>query len=152
MAKGNRCCVGLQRRRNSRWTPSIRSIGSGSSTFSPSSTEQGHITATRGSVIDYEAILADSADLAERYRVTVVLDGWNSTATISRLQELGIECVTFGRGFASMSGSMKETERLILPRQLRHDGSPVLRWNVGNVDVAQDAASNIKPDRARSRE
>jgi phage terminase large subunit-like protein len=114
--------------------------------------EQGHITATRGSVIDYEAILADIADLAERYRVTVVLDRWNSTAAISRLQELGIECVTFGQGFASMSGAMKETERLILSRQLRHDGSPVLRWNVGNVDVAQDAAGNIKPDRARSRE
>jgi phage terminase large subunit-like protein len=51
-----------------------------------------------------------------------------------------------------MSGAMKETERLILSRQLRHDGSPVPRWNVGNVDVAQDAAGNIKPDRARSRE
>jgi phage terminase large subunit-like protein len=59
--------------------------------------EQGHITATRGSVIDYEAILADIADLAERYRVTVVLDRWNSTAATSRLQELGIECVTFGQ-------------------------------------------------------
>jgi phage terminase large subunit-like protein len=47
---------------------------------------------------------------------------------------------------------MKETERLIVSRELRHDGSPVLRWNVGNIDVAQDAAGNIKPDRARSRE
>jgi phage terminase large subunit-like protein len=114
--------------------------------------EQGHLTATRGSVIDYEVILADIVDLAEQYRVTVVLDRWNSTATISRLQELGIECVTFGQGFASMSGAMKEAERLILSRQLYHTGCPILRWNIGNVDVAQDAAGNIKPDRARSRE
>jgi phage terminase large subunit-like protein len=114
--------------------------------------EQGHITATRGSVIDYEVILADIVGLAERFRVVVVLDRWNSTSTISRLQELGIECVTFGQGFASMSGAMKECERLILSRQLRHDGCPVLRWNIGNVDVAQDAAGNIKPNRARSRE
>jgi phage terminase large subunit-like protein len=114
--------------------------------------EQGRITATRGSVIDYEVILADIVDLAERHRVTVVLDRWNSTATISRLQELGIECVTFGQGFASMSGAMKETERLILSRQLKHTGCPVLRWNIGNVDVAQDPAGNVKPDRARSRE
>jgi phage terminase large subunit-like protein len=114
--------------------------------------EQGYLTATRGSVIDYDVILADIVDLAEKYRATVVLDRWNSTATISRLQELGIECVTFGQGFASMSGAMKETERLILSRQLKHNGNPVLRWNVGNVDVAQDPAGNIKPDRARSRE
>jgi phage terminase large subunit-like protein len=114
--------------------------------------EQGRITATRGGVIDYEVILADIVDLAERHRVTVVLDRWNSTATISRLQELGIECVTFGQGFASMSGAMKETERLILSRQLYHDGNPCMRWCIGNVDVAQDAAGNVKPDRARSRE
>jgi phage terminase large subunit-like protein len=79
-------------------------------------------------VIDYDVILADIVDLAERYRVTVVLDRWNSTATISRLQDLGIECVTFGQGFASMSGAMKETERLILvapvvPR--RQSGAPM---------------------------
>jgi phage terminase large subunit-like protein len=103
-------------------------------------------------VIDCEVILFDIQNLAEQYRVTVVLDRWNSTSTISRLQDLGIECVTFGQGFASMSGAMKETERLILSRQLYHDGNPVLRWNIGNVDVAQDQAGNIKPDRARSRE
>jgi phage terminase large subunit-like protein len=40
-----------------------------------------------------------------------------------------------------------------LSRQLYHDGNPVLRWNMGgNVDVAQDPAGNIKPDRAGSRE
>jgi phage terminase large subunit-like protein len=103
-------------------------------------------------VIDCEVILFDIQNLAEQYRVTVVLDRWNSTSTISRLQDLGIECVTFSQGFASMSGAMKETERLILSRQLYHDGNPVLRWNIGNVDVAQDQAGNIKPDRARSRE
>jgi phage terminase large subunit-like protein len=69
-----------------------------------------------------------------------------------KLQALGIECVIFGQSFASMSGAMKETERLILSRQLYHTGCPILRWNIGNLDVAQDAAGNIKPDRARSRD
>ena len=114
--------------------------------------EQGHITATAGSVISYDTILHDIEDLAERFRVTVVLDRWNSTSTVSRLQDLGIECLTFGQGFASMSGAMKETERLILSRQLYHTGCPVLRWNLANVAVAQDPAGNVKPDRAKSRE
>jgi Reverse transcriptase (RNA-dependent DNA polymerase) len=38
MAKGNRCHVGLQRRRHERWTPFIRPTRSGFSTFNANST------------------------------------------------------------------------------------------------------------------
>jgi phage terminase large subunit-like protein len=31
-----------------------------------------------------------------------------------------------------------------LSRTLRHDGHPVLRWNIANVSVEQDAAGNLK--------
>jgi phage terminase large subunit-like protein len=60
--------------------------------------------------------------------------------------------VTMGQGYASLSPAMKETERLILARQIAHDGSPVLRWNLRNVAVAQDPAGNVKPDRGWSRD
>jgi phage terminase large subunit-like protein len=114
--------------------------------------EQGHLVATPGSVIDYGYIEAYIADLAERYRVQVIIDRWNSTSTTTRLGEAGIDCVTMGQGYASLSPAMKETERLILARQITHDGNPILRWNLGNVAAAQDPAGNMKPDRARSRD
>jgi phage terminase large subunit-like protein len=114
--------------------------------------EQGWLTATPGSVIDYSYIEHYIAELAERYRCQVIIDRWNSTATTTRLQEAGIEVVTMGQGYASLSPAMKEAERLILARQIAHDGNPVMRWNLGNVAVAQDPAGNVKPDRARSRD
>jgi phage terminase large subunit-like protein len=60
--------------------------------------------------------------------------------------------IRFGQGFASMSPAVKETERLILSRRLAHDGSPVMRWCLSNVATEQDAAGNVKPSKARSRE
>lgn len=41
---------------------------------------------------------------------------------------------------------------VILGRQVRHGGNPVLRWMASNVAVEMDAAGNIKPSKARSTE
>jgi phage terminase large subunit-like protein len=114
---------------------------------------EGHIHATAGSVVDYAAVEGYVADLAERYRVeAIAIDRWNSTGTQTRLQEIGLPVVTFGQGFASMSPAVKEIERLILSRQLVHDGNPVMRWCLSNVAIAQDAAGNVKIDRAKAKD
>jgi phage terminase large subunit-like protein len=60
--------------------------------------------------------------------------------------------VQFGQGFASMTSPTKELERLLLLKKLRHGGHPVLRWMADNVAISQDAAGNIKPDKAKSTE
>jgi phage terminase large subunit-like protein len=112
----------------------------------------GFLTSTPGSVIDYAYIEQHIANIAERFRAQVIIDRWNSTATTTRLQELGIDVVTMGQGYASLSPAMKETERLILARQIAHDGNPVMRWNLGNLAVARDPAANQKPDRAKSKD
>ena len=39
---------------------------------------------------------------------------------------------------------------LLLERKLHHAGNPILRWMAGNVAVKQDAAANLKPDKATS--
>jgi phage terminase large subunit-like protein len=101
-------------------------------------------------VIDHDHIQAHIAGIAERFRAQVIIDRWNSTAVTTRLQEQGIDVVTMGQGYASPSPAMKETERLILAKQIAHDGNPVMRWNLSNVAVARDPAGNQKPDRARS--
>jgi phage terminase large subunit-like protein len=114
---------------------------------------QGHIIATPGSVVDYDHVETYIAGLAERHRVeAIAIDRWNSTATTTRLMEQGLPVVRFGQGFASMSSACKELERLVLARQLAHDGSPVLRWCLSNVALEQDAAGNVKITKAKSRE
>jgi phage terminase large subunit-like protein len=91
--------------------------------------------------------------LAERFRVeAIAIDRWNSTATTTRLMDQGLPVVRFGQGTASMSPACKELERLVLARQLYHTGCPVLRWCLGNVALEQNAAGDIKPNKARSKE
>jgi phage terminase large subunit-like protein len=115
--------------------------------------DQGHIVATGGSVVDYGVVEDYIADLAERYRVeAIAIDRWNSTATTTRLMEQGLPVIRFGQGTASMSPACKELERLLLARQLYHTGCPVLRWNLSNVALEQNAAGDIKPNKARSKE
>ena len=111
--------------------------------------EQEHIVATPGSVVDYGVVEGYVAGLAERFRVeAIAIDRWNSTATTTRLLEAGLPVIRFGQGYARMSPACKEIERLILSRRLAHDGSPVMRWCLGNVAIAQDAGRQ-RQDRQR---
>jgi phage terminase large subunit-like protein len=137
------------------WLPeeTVRRRGERDGVPYPLWTDQGHIVATAGSVVDYGVVESYIADLAERYRVeAIAIDRWNSTATTTRLMEQGLPVVRFGQGFASMSPACKEVERLVLARQLYHTGCPVLRWCLANVALEPNPAGDIKPNKAKSRD
>lgn len=124
----------------------------------PAWIRQGFITATEGNVADYDVIRRDIQTLATQFRIMeLAYDRWGATQLITQLQGDGITTapdglVPYGQGFASMSAPSKELERLILSKELRHDGNPVLRWNVSNVMIETDAAGNIKPSKRKSSE
>ena len=107
---------------------------------------RGVLTATPGNVVDYEAVRAVLHDWAERYELrSIAFDPWNATDLTNRLfNQDGLPCVKMRQGFASLSAPTKALEKAILSRALRHDGHPVLRWNISNVAVEQDAAGNLK--------
>lgn len=115
--------------------------------------QEGHIQITPGNVVDYDHIRKDIEQLGLQIQFReLALDRWNSTQLMTQLGDDGLMCVPFGQGFASMSGPSKEFEKLVLSRQIQHDGNPVMTWMVSNVAVKDDPAGNIKPDKARSRE
>ena len=113
---------------------------------------QGLLTATPGPVVDYEAVRRQLHTWRDQYDLrTVAYDPWNATDLVNRLeQQDGFRCVALRQGFASLSAPTKALESAILARTLRHDGHPVLRWNVAHVAVEQDAAGNLKPSKALS--
>jgi phage terminase large subunit-like protein len=82
----------------------------------------------------------------------LAFDRWGAARVITVLQGMGLTCVEFGQGFASMSPPMKEVERLVLAHQLEHNANPVMTWMADNLVAATDPAGNIKPDKKRSRE
>jgi phage terminase large subunit-like protein len=106
----------------------------------------GHLIATSGNVVDYEAVRNTLKDWGAEFDVKeIAFDPWNATDLVTRLQEQdGFTCVAMRQGFASLSAPTKSLEKAILSKTLRHDGHPVLRWNVSNVSVESDAIGNLK--------
>jgi phage terminase large subunit-like protein len=49
-----------------------------------------------------------------------------------------------------MSPAIKETEKAIRKRQIRHGGNPVLRWMFSNVALKRDENDNLSLHKGRS--
>ncbi len=107
---------------------------------------QGFLVATSGNVVDYEAVRTVLLAWAAEFDVReIAFDPWNATDLVTRLQaQDGFTCVPMRQGFASLSAPTKSLEKAILSRTLRHDGHPVLRWNISNIATESDATGNIK--------
>jgi phage terminase large subunit-like protein len=106
----------------------------------------GWIVATPGNTIGYDyvrqALRAWGAEFDVR---EIAFDKWNAIDLVTRLHEEDrFACVQIDQTFGALSGPTKSLETAILSRALRHDGHPVLRWNLSNVTVEQDAMGNLK--------
>jgi phage terminase large subunit-like protein len=104
------------------------------------------LIATPGNVVDYEAVRQTVKDWGAEFQIKeIAFDPWNATDLVTRLQEQdGFTCVAMRQGFASLSAPTKSLEKAILSKTLRHDGHPVLRWNISNVCVETDPTGNLK--------
>lgn len=113
----------------------------------------GRIELTPGDWIDYDRIRARIDALRTVVDIReVAIDRWNAAQMAQQMQADGLCVVPFGQGYASMTAPCRELEMLVLAGRMRHDRNPVLRWNVANVVVEQDAAGNLKPSKAKSSE
>lgn len=115
---------------------------------------QGYMTATPGSVIDYDAIRQYVVDFAAQHDVVEVgLDPWNATQLGTQLAEThGLVVAMVRQGFGSMNEPSKEFQRRVMSAAFRHGGNPVLRWMASNVAIMTDPAGNIKPSKEHSGE
>lgn len=114
--------------------------------------QQGYLQVTPGDAIDYGFIKAQILKDAQTFRlVDLNIDRLFQAHQLAvELMDEGLTVVGMGQGFASMAAPMKEFERRLLAHKIRHGGNPVLRWMADNVAVKQDAAGNLKPDKASS--
>lgn len=114
-------------------------------------TQQGHIEATPGNVIDYAFIRHRLNALAQTYDLReIAYDPWNATQLSLELQEDGIAMVELRQGMASLAAPSKELLRGVLAASLWHGGNPVLRWMADNTAAKSDASGNVRPDKAKS--
>ena len=114
--------------------------------------KSGNLVATPGNVIDYDYIVNDVLDSAEKYDVQMLgYDPMNADLIVPRFTEMGLNCGAVRQGFLSLSPPSKRLEVLVLSKDIFHSGCPIMRWNVANVELETDAAGNIKPSKSKSK-
>lgn len=140
------------------WTPEAQVAELDKRTANAASAwvRQGWLTTTPGDVIDYDAIKAQILDDLERFDVAGIgVDPWNATHLTNQLQGEGAPIVSVRQGFVTLSPALKTVRRLLVAGSptrplLQTGGNPVARWASDNLAVSEDAAGNVKPDKAKA--
>ena len=99
---------------------------------------------TSGAVID-ENCLMHTLNIRK-----IAFDRYNATQIGINLVNDGVDIAPFGQGFVSMSAPTKQLEILARQGKIWHNGDPVLRWAISNVELRIDPAGNIKADKGHS--
>lgn len=115
---------------------------------------EGLLTLCEGAAVDYMQVVADIGVMAEKSKIRqIAFDRWGTLGVYQALEREGFPMVRFGQGFADMSGATKEFLSSVAVGKLRHDGNPILQWNVDCLELLSDPAGNVKPvkpDRRRN--
>ena len=107
------------------------------------------LIATPGNVIDYGTIRNELRILGEAFHIQEIgFDPWNASQIGVELEQDGFQLVEMRQGYRTLSEPSKSFEALILGRQLRHGGNPIMRWMVSNVTARIDPNGNIAPDKS----
>lgn len=110
-----------------------------------------YIKGTPGNVIDYDYIINDILDAGTNFRIKMIgYDPYNADLVIPKFTGQNIECGAIRQGYLTMSPATKKLEMLVLNKEIQHEGDPITRWMMGNVETSTDAAGNIKPDKGKS--
>jgi phage terminase large subunit-like protein len=112
----------------------------------------GHLIETPGQAIHLPKIQEDFLETCSKLRVAeAYYDPWNATEFAQRTTNSGIEMVEFRMNTSSLSEPTKSLDALIREGKVVHNGSPLLRWCLGNVVCKEDAAGNVFPRKSHDK-
>lgn len=113
--------------------------------------DEGWIIETPGNVTDLDRVEGDVVADAERHQLEMLgSDPTEAQMMLAHFQEQGISTVEVRTTYQDMNGPMKETEALVLQGRIRHDGNPVLRWAMGNIEAAEKGP-HIRPVKPKNK-
>lgn len=110
----------------------------------------GHCFISNGASIDKEHIKRTILDLNDQFNIKGI--GYDPKGIMIEAEELynaGVPMEMFQQLEINVSPAAKFLEKLILDEQIRHDGNPVLTWNVGNAGVEVNKYGGIRPKKLR---
>ena len=112
----------------------------------------GWIRQTTGNVADTNFILDEVHAYHLKYKFNQVAfdKAMAYHGLMQGLMERGIEGLEHPQSIMYMSEPTKEIERLLISKELKTDGSPVMDWMLGNVDLYVDPNANYKMNKGKS--
>lgn len=110
------------------------------------SISKGFLTATKGAAIYYPNLAEQVKDDKIKFKIAdVMVDPWNSLEFSQKLMAEHIETTEFRMNVGNFSEPTKTFDALIRSGKVRHNGSPLLKWCLGNVVCTYDALDNVLP-------
>lgn len=108
--------------------------------------KSGILKLTEGNVMDDREISDHIINnICTKYDVKEIgYDAYNAASLVARLHEAGLPVKKVGQGMAVLNNPSKYVEKLILNKQIKHNGNPFVGWQLGNCEVYTDVNGNIK--------
>ena len=108
--------------------------------------DSGILKLTEGNVMDdreiSDYIIRRSTELGTVKEIGY--DAYNAATLVARLYEAGLPVKKVGQGMSVLNNPSKQVERLIINKQIKHNGNPFIGWQLGNCEVYEDVNGNIK--------
>ena len=120
--------------------------------------DRGFLETTPGPVISYEDVAERLKEVFEDHQVIkIAFDQWHFDTFRPWLIKAGFseqtikeKFVEFGQGYRSMSPALRDLERLILEKKLRHGSRPLLNWCASNATIVRSAVGDRKLDKRQA--
>lgn len=123
-----------------------------SSTLYDDAIARDFLIATPGQAIHYPRIEEDFRKYAKDFKIEAAhFDPWSATQFAQNLLVDGFNMVEFRMNTANLSEPTKTLDALIREGRIHHNGSPLLRWCLGNVVAREDAAGNVFPKKSHEK-
>jgi phage terminase large subunit-like protein len=116
----------------------------------------GLIEATPGNVIDYQAIIRRFDQVAKDFDIVEIgFDPWNAKMLMQEIERAGFsrdKMVEIRQGVVTFNEPTHLLHTLVKEGKIKHDGNPVLRWNISNTMLEISEPELWKPSKKKSTE
>jgi phage terminase large subunit-like protein len=113
---------------------------------------EGSLTITPGNVTDHEWIYRYVVEQASKNNLqSIAYDRAQSLLLIPKLVDAGYRCEPFSQSIFEISEPTKQLEVAVMRKELIHDGSRCMRWQMGCVALQTNDTEQIKVKKDRKR-
>jgi len=103
-------------------------------------TKDGLIFTQADDVTNLDELSDDILELIDGHQFYALgYDRYRSDAVIRKLEAEGVKCYPFAQGAKTFNLPIEELQRMVSKQEINNGNNPVLRWQIGNVQIKEDS-------------